>query len=199
MKQEIQEKQQNETNKVELLENLLSTPPFDNRMTWNEYFMAIALLVSHRSPSPRLKVGSVIVSNRHIISCGYNGFPAGAPHVSIARDNHEQNTIHAEQNAISEAAKRGVSVNESTIYITHYPCINCLKYILSSGIKNIIYLHDYKNDEIIPQIILPYIKVLHIMVMRGLNIQVVQLLKHLLLQLPLIKMGLLDYMHLISR
>ena len=59
----------------------------------------------------------------------------------------------SEQNAISDAAKRGVSVNESTIYITHYPCINCLKYILSSGIKKIIYLHDYKNDEIIPQII----------------------------------------------
>ena len=152
MKQEIQEKQQNETNKVELLENLLSTPPFDNRMTWNEYFMAIALLVSHRSPSPRLKVGSVIVSNRHIISCGYNGFPAGAPHISIVRDNHEQNTIHAEQNAISDAARRGVSIENSDIYITHYPCINCAKFIISSGIKKIFYHSEYKNDDLVKEL-----------------------------------------------
>ena len=152
MKQEIQEKQGNETNKVELLENLLATSPFDTRMTWNEYFMAIALLVSHRSPSPRLKVGSVIVSNNHIISCGYNGFPAGAPHISIVRDNHEQNTIHAEQNAISDAARRGVSIENSTIYITHYPCINCAKFIISSGIKKIYYHNEYKDDDLVKEL-----------------------------------------------
>merc|ERR1711934_1294954 len=115
--------------------------------------MSLCLLTASRSPSKKLKVGALIVKDNRIISSGYNGFPAGLPHISIERDNHEQNTIHAEQNAISDAAKRGVSVNESTIYITHYPCINCLKYILSSGISTIKYLHDYKNDEIIPKII----------------------------------------------
>ena len=144
--------QENKANKVELLENLLATSPFDKRMTWNEYFMAIALLVSHRSPSPRLKVGSVIVSNNHIISCGYNGFPAGAPHISIVRDNHEQNTIHAEQNAISDAARRGVSIENSTIYITHYPCINCAKFIISSGIKKIYYHNEYKDDDLVKEL-----------------------------------------------
>tara|TARA_B100001094_G_C18133073_1_gene773406 strand:- start:496 stop:954 length:459 start_codon:yes stop_codon:yes gene_type:complete len=126
----------------------------DKRTDYDEYFIAIALLISTRSPSKKLKVGSVIVSNNRILSSGYNGFPCGTPHCSINRDNHEVNTIHSEVNSICDAAKRGININNSTIYITHYPCLNCIKSIISSGIKKIIYLDDYKNDEIVPILLL---------------------------------------------
>jgi dCMP deaminase len=121
----------------------------NERLKWDEYFMSIALLASCRSPCCRLHVGSVIVKDSRIISMGYNGFFSGLPHVSYIRDNHEQSTVHSEVNAISDCAKRGVSTDNSTIYITHYPCINCFKTIVSCGIKKIIYLDDYKNDELI--------------------------------------------------
>ena len=78
------------------------------------FIMGIALLISSRSSSKRLKVGSVIVKDNRIISAGYNGFPSGTPHISIMRDDHEQNTLHAEQNAIADAARRGTSIQDST-------------------------------------------------------------------------------------
>ena len=74
-------------------------------------------------------------------------------HKSIVINDHEQATVHAEQNAISDSAKRGVNVNGSTAYITHYPCINCFKILVASGIKEIKYLNDYKNDKIINELI----------------------------------------------
>ena len=123
------------------------------RSKWDEYFMGLTHLFSIRSPSKRLKVGAVIVKNKRIISSGYNGFPSNTPHVSIMRDTHEQNTIHAEQNAIADAACRGVSIKDATIYITHYPCINCTKFIIASGIKNIIYSDDYRNDELVSELL----------------------------------------------
>ena len=125
-----------------------------NRISWDEYFMSISLLVSCRSCCDRLHVGCVIVDkDNHIVSVGYNGFLAGAPHTSRVRDNHEQSTVHAEQNAISYAAKCGVSVNNCIAYITHYPCINCAKILSSSGIKKIYYHSDYKNDPIVSEIL----------------------------------------------
>ena len=121
----------------------------NERMSWDEYFMNIANDSSKRSPCERLKVGCVLVKDNGMISMGYNGFLSNCEHKSIIRDNHEQATIHAEMNAICDAAKRGVSINESVAYITHYPCINCYKALASSGIKRIFYKHDYKNNEII--------------------------------------------------
>ena len=134
------------------LKNIV-TKSYGSRINWNEYFMSLALLISSRSPSMKLKVGAVIVKDNRVISSGYNGYPSGCKHISIHRDNHEINTIHAEQNAISDAARRGVAVQNSTIYITHYPCINCCKYIISSGINNIVYLDNYKNDEIVSKLL----------------------------------------------
>jgi dCMP deaminase len=101
----------------------------------------------------KLQKLNVLVKNNRLVSMGYNGFLPGALHVSRVRNNHEQSTIHAEQNAISDAAARGVSVNGCVAYITHYPCINCFKILVASGIKNIIYLHDYKNDELVEKMI----------------------------------------------
>ena len=143
---------ENDCNKVQQLSSLIESWKSD-RCSWDEYFSCISLLISTRSPSKRLKVGSVIVKNNRIISAGYNGFPSGTPHVSIMRDSHEQNTIHAEQNAIADAARRGVSIDESTIYVTHRPCINCTKFIISSGIKHIKYLKDYRNDDLVEKLL----------------------------------------------
>ena len=121
----------------------------NERLNWDEYFMSIALLASCRSPCERLHVGSVIVKNKRIVSMGYNGFISGAEHKSRVKDNHEQSIIHSEINAITDCAKRGASLEGSNIYITHYPCINCFRSIAACGIKEIYYLHDYKNDSII--------------------------------------------------
>lgn len=123
------------------------------RVDWNEYFMSLAYLISSRSPSEKIKVGAVIIKENRIVTCGYNGYPSGAPHISIHRDGHEVNTIHAEQNAISDAAKRGVSLEGSTLYVTHYPCINCTKNIISCGIKQIIYDQDYRNDPVVAELL----------------------------------------------
>lgn len=125
----------------------------DKRLSWDEYFMSVAFLISSRSPCKRLNVGCVIVKDNRIVSAGYNGFLPGEPHTSIVRDNHEQATIHAEQNAISDCSSRGVSVKEATAYITHYPCLNCAKILAASGIKDIKYHSNYKNDKLVPEIV----------------------------------------------
>ena len=119
------------------------------RPSWNEYFKEIVTVTSKRSPCERLKVGCILVKDNRIISQGYNGFMAGCEHTSVLRDNHEMATIHAEQNAVSDCAKRGVSCNNSIAYITHYPCINCMKIMSASGIIDIRYINDYKNDELV--------------------------------------------------
>jgi dCMP deaminase len=120
-----------------------------SRPSWDEYFSEIVQVTSKRSACSRLKVGCLLVKDNRIISQGYNGFLPGCPHESIVRDEHEQATVHAEQNAITDCAKRGVSCNKSIAYITHYPCLNCCKLLLASGIKKIYYINDYKNDPIV--------------------------------------------------
>ncbi len=122
------------------------------RLEWDEYFMSIALLASCRSPCERLHVGSVIVKNNRIISMGYNGFIPGAPHISRVQDNHEQSIIHSEINAITDCAKRGTSLDNAKIYITHYPCPHCFRSIAASNIKEIIYLNDYNNSQIVEEL-----------------------------------------------
>ena len=124
-----------------------------DRPSWDEYFMATAFLMSSRSACGRLHVGCVMVSggeHKHrIIAAGYNGFLPGTPHKSRLRDGHEQATVHAEQNAISDAARRGVSLDGATAYITHYPCINCAKIMAAAGIKAVKYHLDYNNDDLV--------------------------------------------------
>lgn len=123
------------------------------RPSWDEYFMATAFLMASRSACERLHVGCVIVSGgehkNRIIAAGYNGFLPGIQHRSHVRDGHEQATVHAEQNAIADAARRGISVQGATVYNTHFPCINCAKILASSGIKLIKYHLDYNNDELV--------------------------------------------------
>tara|TARA_B100000683_G_C12456416_1_gene542264 strand:- start:254 stop:700 length:447 start_codon:yes stop_codon:yes gene_type:complete len=125
----------------------------EKKMDWNNYFMSIAHLISSRSACNRLHVGCVLVKDNRVISSGYNGFLPGLPHTSIVRNNHEQATVHAEQNCISDCAKRGISTINATAYITHYPCINCCKILIASGISKIVYDEDYKNDDVVTQLL----------------------------------------------
>lgn len=120
----------------------------DSRLSWDEYFMSLAILASARSSCERLHVGCVIVKDNRVVSMGYNGFLSGAPHESIVMNNHEQATVHAEQNAICDAAKRGVALEGSVAYVTHYPCVICTKLLVSSGIEKIYYSEEYNSDPL---------------------------------------------------
>lgn len=134
-----------------------TTRGFAYRPSWDEYFMATAFLIASRSPCERLHVGCVIVTSgdrrNRLVAAGYNGFLPGAPHSSRIREGHEQGTVHAEQNAIADAARRGSSVEGCIAYITHYPCINCAKILAASGIKEVRYHTDYQNDPLVGPIL----------------------------------------------
>jgi len=135
-----------DSNNKKFLHNIISS---NDRLDWDTYFTAITLLASKRSSCSRLNVGCVIVKNNRIITTGYNGFLKGCPHKSKVVNGHEQFTIHAEQNALCDAADRGVSVSNGTAYITHFPCLNCFKLLIASGISKIKYFNDYKNNQLV--------------------------------------------------
>ncbi len=128
-----------------------------HRLSWDEYFMATAYLISSRSACRRLSVGCVIISGgegkNRLIAAGYNGFLPGAAHVSRIRDGHEQGTVHAEQNAVADAARRGISLAGTTAYVTHYPCLNCAKVLAAAGISVIKYHRDYQNDPLVIELL----------------------------------------------
>lgn len=115
--------------------------------------MATAVLMSSRSNCERLHVGCVLVTSgeraNRIVAAGYNGFLPGTPHVSRLRDGHEQATVHAEQNAVADAARRGSPVEGCVAYVTHYPCINCAKILAAAGIAEVRYRTDYQNDPMV--------------------------------------------------
>lgn len=134
-----------------------ATAGFAHRPSWDEYFMATAVLLASRSNCERLNVGCVIVTGgsrrNRIVAAGYNGWLPGTPHVSRVRDNHEMSTVHAEQNAVADAARRGSSVEGCTAYVTHYPCINCAKILAAAGIAEVKYHIDYNNDPLVAPIL----------------------------------------------
>ena len=129
----------------------------NQRLTWDQYFMTITQQVAERSTCQRAKVGAVIVRDRNILATGYNGAPAGMPHCTDSgcliyesktpNGDIEQNcfrTIHAEINAIAQAAKNGSNIKDSSIYVTHTPCIHCLKVLVNTGIRSVFYEKPYK-------------------------------------------------------
>ncbi len=121
------------------------------RASWDEYFMSIAQVVATRSTCPRKYVGSVIVKNRTILSTGYNGSIRGMPHCSddghMMEDNHCVATIHAEANAIIQAARNGVVIDGATVYVTASPCWNCFKQIANAGVVRICYGEFYRDTR----------------------------------------------------
>jgi dCMP deaminase len=122
-----------------------------SRISFEEYFMRMALLASERATCERLKVGSVIVKEKNVLATGYNGSASGETHCiddgCLMRDGHCIRTIHSEQNALIQCAKNGVSVKGATVYVTHFPCLHCTKSLVTAGITEVRYLNDYKNDE----------------------------------------------------
>lgn len=140
---------------IEQIDHLLARTV--DRPSWDDYFMATALLIATRSACGRLHVGCVLVSgNAHanrIVAAGYNGFLPGTPHCSRVRDGHEQATVHAEQNAIADAARRGVSVAGATAYVSHFPCINCAKILAAAGIRLVKYHHEYCVDPLVADLL----------------------------------------------
>ena len=123
------------------------------RVNWKTYFMNIAKEVSTRSTCDRKYVGAVIVRDKTILSTGYNGSIKGLKHCDAIGhemvDGHCVRTTHAEANAIVQAAKNGVSINSSEIYVTASPCYNCFKLIANSGINTIYYDEFYRDERII--------------------------------------------------
>jgi dCMP deaminase len=130
---------------------------FGHRPSWDEYFMATAVLMSSRSNCERQHVGCVIVtggdSKHRLVAAGYNGFLPGSPHLSRVRDGHEQAVVHAEQNAVADAARRGSSVGGCIAYVTHFPCIHCAKILAAAGIAEIKYRSDYRNDPLVQDLL----------------------------------------------
>lgn len=129
-----------------------------NRPSNDQYFMSMAHLVSSRSTCVRRNVGAVIVKDKHILSTGYNGSPKGTRHCEDLGCIREQMNIpsgtrhelcrgvHAEQNAVAQAAYFGVSVNGATIYTTTFPCSMCAKILINSGITEIVYDSGYVDE-----------------------------------------------------
>lgn len=129
------------------------------RPSIDEYFLEIASVVSKRSTCLRNKVGAVIVRNKRILSTGYNGAPSNMEHCLEIGCMRQQNNIasgtrhekcravHAEQNAIIQAALHGVGIGGATVYCTHQPCILCAKMIINSNINKVIYSTSYPDTD----------------------------------------------------
>ena len=124
-----------------------------HRVSWKGYFMNIAREVATRSTCDRKHVGAVIVREKTILSTGYNGSIKGLPHCNEVGcemvDGHCVRTTHAEANAIVQAAKNGIQINQSEIYVTASPCYDCFKLIANAGIKIIYYDEFYRDKRII--------------------------------------------------
>ncbi len=121
------------------------------RADWNTYFMNMAQSAATRSTCNRKHVGAVIVRDKSIISTGYNGSIRGMPHCTEVgcdiENDHCVATVHAEANAIIQAAKHGVCIEGADIYVTASPCWNCFKLIVNSGIKRIFYGEFYRDEK----------------------------------------------------
>ena len=128
------------------------------RPSYDEYFMEMAEVVSKRSTCMRRKVGAILVKDKHILSTGYNGAPKGLKHCSEvgclrkeldvpSGERHELcRGLHAEQNAIIQAAVFGTSIKDSVLYCTNTPCVVCVKMLINAGVTEIVYTGDYPDE-----------------------------------------------------
>lgn len=121
------------------------------RPSWDEYFMMMARdVVAKRATCPRRQVGAVLVRDKRIITTGYNGSPPGMPHCTDVgcrmHEGHCIRTIHAEQNAIVQAALYGVSTEGATCYVTASPCVTCANLLVAAGVVRVVYGEQYTNS-----------------------------------------------------
>jgi dCMP deaminase len=127
-----------------------SPPLYPTRKTWPAYFIAIAHAASSRATCDRKHVGCVITRDNRILVTGYNGSIPGAPHCDEVghdmKDGHCVRTVHAEANAVAQAARYGVSLAETTAYINTFPCWACFKMLASAGVSCIVFDDDYRED-----------------------------------------------------
>lgn len=138
----------------------------ENRLSWEDYFMANAELISKRSTCDRAFVGAVLVKDNRIIATGYNGGVAATDNCDEVghemEDGHCIRTVHAEMNALIQCAKEGISTNNTEIYVTHFPCINCTKALLQAGIKKVTYKAAYRPHEFAKELLekkhVPYVQ-----------------------------------------
>lgn len=129
-----------------------------SRPSWDEYFMDIARLVARRSTCLRRQVGAVMVKDRNILATGYNGTPSGITHCEVtgclraqlnvpSGERHELcRGLHAEQNAIIQAARHGVNISGAVLYCTNSPCIICSKMLINAGVRQVVYQDGYPDQ-----------------------------------------------------
>jgi len=122
------------------------------RSSWHRYFLDIARQVATRATCPRKSVGAVLVLDKTIVSTGYNGSVRGLPHCEevgcMMENNHCVRTIHAEVNALVQAAKNGTAINGSTLYVTASPCWPCFKAVVNAGVRIIVFEEFYRDKRI---------------------------------------------------
>lgn len=135
----------------------------DKRPSWDEYFMELAHIVKKRSNCLRMAVGVIIVKDKHIITTGYNGSPAGIKNCNeggcvrclqreknILKENERKDLcicVHAEQNALLQAAYHGTTTKDATMYLTTAPCLQCAKHIINAGVETVVFEDDHKDNE----------------------------------------------------
>lgn len=130
----------------------------EKRPSWDSYFMQLAFVVAGRSTCLRRQVGAVLVKERQILSTGYNGSPSGLLHCdevgclrqSLSVPSGERleicRAVHAEQNALVQAAKHGVAIAGADLYTTLQPCVQCTKMMINAGIRRVVYTHSYPDQ-----------------------------------------------------
>ena len=119
------------------------------RPDWDEYFLKLAMLASERATCPRMHCGCVLVKDKNVVATGYNGSIPGDVHCEdggcLVVDNHCVRTVHAEMNALVQAAKRGHSIEGSTAYVTNMPCTTCAKALIAAGIKRVVIFSEFHD------------------------------------------------------
>lgn len=119
------------------------------RPDWDEYFLKLAMLASERATCPRMHCGCVLAKNKNVIASGYNGSIPGDDHCEdvgcLIVDHHCVRTVHAEMNALIQAAKRGHAVEGATAYVTNMPCTTCAKALITAGIKRVVVFSDFHD------------------------------------------------------
>ena len=129
----------------------------DERITWDKYFMLQAIMLAARSTCTRLHVGAVVVKDGRIIASGYNGSVSGTPHCTevgdLIVDGHCIRAVHAEQNALMQLAKMGISADGAQVFVTDFPCVHCTKLLLQAGVTKINYLRNYHNDDFVSKLL----------------------------------------------